>query len=96
MRRDYQRKGGREGGNYVLPPIPNGPISPSIHLGAMLRYFAGGRLYDGIGYTEVLSSVWIVVEAINECSQFNIAFPDSLEDQRKIAAGVVVASTPGI
>jgi hypothetical protein len=36
-RRDYQDKGGREGGNYVLPPIPNGLISPSIHLGAALH-----------------------------------------------------------
>jgi hypothetical protein len=67
IRRDYQHKGGREGGNYVLPPIPNVPISPSICLGAMLGYFAGGCPFDivavfGIGFTEVLSSVWIVVE----------------------------------
>ena len=72
--RDYQRKGGRDGGNYTLPPIPNGPISPSIRLGAALRYFAGGSAYDivcvfGIAYSEVLSSVWTVVEAINQCSQ---------------------------
>ena len=45
-KRDYQCKGGREGGNYTLPPIPNGPISPSIRLGAALRYFAGGSAYD--------------------------------------------------
>ena len=100
-RRDYQDKGGREGGNYVLPPIPNGLISPSIHLGAALHQFAGGSPYDivchfGIGYTEVLSSVWIFVEAINECPQFNIAYPDSLEEERKIEAGFEVASTPGI
>ncbi len=44
MRRVYQWKGGREGGNYVLPPIPNGAISPSIHLGAALHYFWVGCL----------------------------------------------------
>ena len=100
-KRDYLRKGGREGGNYTLPPIPNGPISPSIQLGAALQYFAGGSPYDiicvfGIAYTEVLSSVWIVVQAINQCPQFEISYPDSLEEQRKIAAGFEVASTPGI
>jgi hypothetical protein len=100
-RDDYQRKGGREGGNYSLPPIPNGPISPSIRLGAAIRYFAGGSPYDilcvfGIAYTEVLSSVWIVVEAMNNCPQFEISYPDSLEEQRKIAAGFEAASVPGI
>ncbi len=50
----------------------------------------------GIAYTEVLSSVWIVVEAINQGPQFEISYPDSLEEQRKIAAGFEVASTPGI
>jgi hypothetical protein len=99
--RDYQRKGGRVGGNYVLPPIPNGSISSSIRLGAALRYFAGGSPYDivcvfGISYSEVMSSVWIAVEAINNCPQFKIAYPDSLEEQRKIAAGFEAASVPGI
>ncbi len=44
--RDYQGKGGRVGVNYVLPPIRNGSISPSIRLGVALRYFAGGSPYD--------------------------------------------------
>jgi hypothetical protein len=43
---DYEVKGGREGGNYSLPPIRNGPISPSARLGAAIRYFAGGSPYD--------------------------------------------------
>ena len=98
---DYERKGGRSGGNYSLPPIPNGVISPSIRLGAAIRYFAGGSPYDimcvfGISYSEVLSSVWIVVDAINQCPQFNISYPDLLEEQRAIAAGFEAASTPGI
>ncbi|KAL3772835.1 hypothetical protein ACHAW5_009512 [Stephanodiscus triporus] len=79
----YERKGGRDSGRYSLPPIPNGPITTSIRLGAALRYFAGGSPYDimcmfGIAYSEVLSSAWIVVDA------------------RKIAAGFEAVSTPGI
>jgi hypothetical protein len=66
-----------------------------------LRYFAGGSPYDiicvfGVAYTEVLSSVWIVVEAINQCPQFEISYPDSLEEQRKIAAGFKAARTSAI
>ena len=98
---NYERKGGRSGGNYSPPPIPNGVISPSIRLGAAIRYFAGGSPYDimcvfGISYSEVLSSVWIVVDAINQCPQFNISYPDSLEEQRAIAAGFEAASAPVI
>ena len=100
-RKDYQSKGGREGGGYVLPPILNGPITTSICLGAALRYFAGGSAYDimyvfGISYTEVLLSMWIIVEAINNCPQFDISYPESVEEQRKIAAGFEAASAPGI
>ncbi|KAL3761721.1 hypothetical protein ACHAW5_005972 [Stephanodiscus triporus] len=88
----YERKGGRDGGRYSLPPIPNGPITTSIHLRAVLHYFAGGSPYDimcmfGIAYSEVLSSVWIVADVVN---------PETLKVQRKIAAGFEAASTPGI
>jgi hypothetical protein len=72
---NYVRKGGREGGNYSLPPIRNGPISPSIRLGATIRYFA-----FGVSYSEVLTSVWIVVDAINKFAQFEIAYPDTMEE----------------
>jgi hypothetical protein len=66
-----------------------------------LRYFAGGSAYDiicvfGIAYTEVLSSVWIFVEAINQCPQFEISYLVSLEEQIKIATGFEAASTPAI
>ena len=97
----YDRKGGRNSGNFSLPPIPNGPISHSIRLGAAIRYFCGGSPYDimcvfGISYSEVLSSVWIIVDAINKCTQFEISYPETLEEQRQIAAGFQAASTPGI
>ena len=97
----YEIKGGRGGGSYSLPPIRNGPITTSIRLGAALRYFAGGAPYDimccfCIAYSEVLVSVWIVVDAINACPQFCIMYPESLEEQQRIAAGFETASTPGI
>ena len=76
--RRYERTGGRDGGRYLFPPIPNGPITPSIRLGAALCYFAGGSPYDimcvfGISYSEVLASVWIVVDAGNKCPHFQIS-----------------------
>ena len=97
----YERKGGRDGGRYSFPPIPNGPITTSIRLEAALRYLAGGSPYDimcmfGIAYSEVLSSAWIVVDAVNKCPQFHISYPETLEEQRKIAAGFEAVSTPGI
>ena len=50
----------------------------------------------GISYSEVLKSVWITVEAVNKCPTFTISYPDSLEEQKRIAAEFQAASTPGI
>jgi hypothetical protein len=95
----YKKKGGRYGGNYSLPSVHNGPITSSVRLGAALRYFAGGSLYDimcvfCISLSEVLKSVWIVVDAVNDCPQFHISYPSSLEEQRRIVAEFEAASTP--
>ena len=49
-----------------------------------------------ISYSEVLKSVWIIVEAVNNCPAFIISYPKSLEEQKKIAAEFQAASTPGI
>lgn len=99
--RRYENKGGRQGGKFSLPPIHNGPITSSMHLATALRYFAGGSPYDimccfHISYSEVLASVWIVIDAINACPQFCIKYLDSLVEQRWIAAKFEVASMPGI
>eukprot|EP00804_Cyclotella_cryptica_P003177 CCRYP_013780-RA/>CCRYP_013780-RA protein AED:0.21 eAED:0.16 QI:0/0/0/1/1/1/2/0/414 len=98
---NYEKKGGRFGGNYVLPPIRNGEISTSVRLACAIRYFAGGSAYDiavmfGTSYSVVLSCVWIVVSAVNMCPALYISYPDSVEEQRKIAAEFEKASTPGI
>ncbi|KAL3760369.1 hypothetical protein ACHAWU_000344 [Discostella pseudostelligera] len=88
--RGYEVKGGREGGSYLPPPIPNGRIESSVRLACALRYFAGGSPYDIMGkylisYSEVMQSVWYVVEAVNELQVFDIKYPESAEEQRKIA-----------
>ena len=98
--RGYEVKGGREGGMYLPPPIPNGKIESSVRLACALRYFAGGSPYDIMGkyhisYSEVLESVWYVVEAVNELQVFDIKYPESAEEQRKIAREFQKVSTPG-
>ncbi len=47
-----------------------------------------------VSYSEVLRSVWVVVDAINHCPQFHISYPSSLEEQCRIAAEYYSASTP--
>ncbi len=47
--RGYKVKGGREGGLYLPPPIPNGKIESSVRLACALCYFAGGSPYDIMG-----------------------------------------------
>ena len=98
---ECKKVGRRAGGNYVLPPMRNGPISSSVRLACTIRYFAGGSSNDivvmfGISYEAILVNVWIIVEAINNTLDFQITYPKSLDAQRKIAAGFEKASTPKI
>ena len=88
--KEYKNRGGRDGGMYVLPPVPNGPISTSVRLACALWYFAGGSSFDimskyGIGHSEVMESVWYVVEAVNKLDEFKIEYPESADAQEKIA-----------
>ena len=67
----------------TVPPYSKWAIATSVRLACALRYFAGGSPYDimvlyGISYSEVLKSVWITVEAVNNCPTFIISYPDSL------------------
>jgi hypothetical protein len=98
--RRYILKGGRKGGKFKLPPIRNGRISTSVCLACALRYFGGGSPYDlvgvyGISHTDVMDSVWHIMDAVNNYSKFSIAYPSSVEEQKKIAAGFQKASTVG-
>jgi hypothetical protein len=85
--RQYIVKEGRKGGKFKLPPIRNGPILTSVRLACALRYFAGGSPYDlvgvyGILHTDVMDSVWQVMDAVNKYSKFAIAYPLSVEEQK--------------
>ena len=82
------------------PPVPNGLISTSIRLACALRYFAGGSPYDivvkfGISHSDVFTSVWAVVDAINSYKDFFIVYPEEHEKQRRIAAEFKAVSQAG-
>jgi len=99
--RGYEKKGGREGGSYLPPPVRNGHIQSSVRLACALRYFAGGSPYDlmgkyGISHTVVMESVWYVVEAINNTCDMDIEYPESAEEQNKIALQFKKVSSAGI
>ena len=77
--------------NPPLPPVPNGKICTSIRLACALRYFCGGCPYDvmpmyGVSHTEVLESVWYVVEATNKVEEWFIVYPSDHNVQHNIAA----------
>jgi hypothetical protein len=60
-------------------------------LACALRYFAGGSPYDimtnyGISHSEMLDSVWYVVDAVNRTNGFDIVYPESADEQKKIAS----------
>ena len=75
--RHHIPKGGRRGGKFKPPPIQNGQISTSVCLACALQYFAGGSPYDlvevyGILHTDVMDSVWHVVEAVNNIQSLQL------------------------
>jgi len=64
------------------------------------RYFAGGSPYDiaviyGISYSAMIESVWFVVDATNNQPDFHIKYPESREEQEKIAAAFYRVSQAG-
>jgi hypothetical protein len=82
------------------PPIPNGKISSSTRLACALRYFAGGSAYDlmgmyGIAHSEIFTSVWAVVQAVNRTPEFHITYPSDFNKQLKIAAEFKAVSGVG-
>ena len=79
----------------------NGDIPSEARLSMAIRWFAGGDPADifqvhGGHYVEVYKSVWLVVDAINQCPELQIRFPTSHEKQREIAKGFQRKSTIGI
>jgi hypothetical protein len=93
--RCYVPKGGQKGGKFKLPPIRNGCITTSVCLACALRYFAGGSANDlmgtyGISHTDIMDSVWHVVEVVNNYPQFQITYPSSFGEQEKIVLYQVI------
>jgi hypothetical protein len=90
--RDYrvqQRKG-----------AANGLVPSSTRLAVAIRFFAGGSPYDlsglfAISVKEVYRSVWVIVDAINNCHELRIEFPSDHAEQKKIAMGFKAKSVPG-
>jgi hypothetical protein len=79
---------------------PNGIISPELELSIALRYFAGGSPLDfiashGLSHTSIWRSIWRIVEAINECEQLRIIFPEDHSVQKEIAAAFKQKSDVG-
>ncbi len=77
MLRFYIRKDGRNGGNYVSPPIQNGAISNTTRIACALQYFCGASPYDLMAnfdssHSKVMKSVWFVVEVVNQVDEFHI------------------------
>jgi hypothetical protein len=72
--------------------VHNGQIMPEVCLASALRWFAGGSAYDimttfGISHSEVFTSAWFVVEAVNSLKDFDILYPADHNKQRRIADG---------
>jgi hypothetical protein len=79
---------------------PNGPIFPDLRLACALRYFAGGLPLDimgllGVGHSDVLDSVWHVVDAANRHPDFKLEYPASAQQQASIAAEFLSKSAAG-
>ena len=57
-----------------------------------LRWMAGGDKMDiapchGVGFNEVMKSVWAVVDAVNSCEELKMKFPGIYAEQLNIVEG---------
>ena len=73
-----------------LGGVPNGPITHASPLSMALRYFAGGDPleisdFHGVNDNKPLRSVWLIVDAIHQCRELNIVFPETHAEQPECA-----------
>ena len=64
----------------------------SSRVSATLRYLAGASVYDialvhGISVSQVYESIWIVIDAINKCTELSFEFPFCHQKQKALAEG---------
>jgi hypothetical protein len=79
---------------------PNGAVTHWMRLSIALRYLAGGQPMDialvhGVSHSIVFYSLWQVIDAINQTSSLAIKFPESHEEQQKIALDFKNKSSAG-
>ena len=72
-----------------------------LFVSAALRYCSGGSPYDimlthGISHSSVFASLWIVIDAVNNCPELEMLYPESHEKQEAIARGFFFESKAGI
>ena len=70
----------------------NGNILPSSRLSMVLRWMAGGDKLDtvlnhGVGWGQVMKSVWKIVDRVNTCESLKHPFPSDYNEQQRIADG---------
>jgi len=79
---------------------PNGIIPPELRLASALWYFAGKSALDIIfshhmSHTEVYNSIWMVVDAVNATQSFDIQYPKSHHEQKRISREFISRSKAG-
>jgi len=89
------------GHNVKRTHSPNGLIPLESRLACVIRLFAGGSPYDlitvyKISYTEILNSLWYIVDAVNKCESLALKLPQTHDEQKAIAKGFQVLSAANI
>lgn len=79
---------------------PNGRVPNDIRVAMAIRYFAGGSVYDimlnyGVSAASFYLSMWMVVDAVRVCPELQIRYPESYDDQWRIAEGYQRKSRAG-
>ena len=97
LQADLRKVAGRDNSNSKKVHPVNGLIPLSVRLGISIRMFAGGEAYDisplfSVSYTEVFSSISMVLDAINMNEDLKIEFPESHDEQNQIAADFTAKS----
>ena len=87
----------------MIPPYQarrtrkGGAVSSRVRLAASLRYLAGGQVIDlaccyHISKREVYSSLWLMIDAINDHPDFDVSFPiDDTEQLKEIELDLALA-----
>jgi hypothetical protein len=87
--------GGVRGVNLSCHPYEMGVLRQVFVLHVPFDTLPGVPHMIGISHTDIMDSVWHVVEAVNNYPQFQITYPSSVGEQEKIVAGFEKVSSVG-